>query len=74
MNIEQENAFKLIKSLILETPVLHFYDVSKHLIIQCDACNKGVGCTLMQKYQPVELASGTITEAKKVYARLKQNV
>ena len=41
-------AFEWIKNAITNDCLLHFYDVAHHLLIECDASKKGLGCILLQ--------------------------
>ena len=41
--------------------VLKYYDASEEVTLQCDASERGLGATLMQKGQPVAFASRTLS-------------
>ena len=45
----QEKAFKMLKKLLTESPILVHYDHKSELVIQCDASAYGIGAALMQK-------------------------
>ena len=42
-------AFDKVKELISEDQLLAFYDVTKPVVIQCDASGEGLGSTLLQE-------------------------
>ena len=43
---EQERAFKKVKAMVVESPVLSYYNPVLPLDVQCDASQKGLGATL----------------------------
>ena len=47
-------AMNTIKKFLTEAPVLHYYDVSKPVTVQCNASQSGLGAVLQQDGQPVE--------------------
>ena len=46
---EQENAFSLLKSKLISTPLLSLPDFNKTFEIECDASGIGIGVILMQE-------------------------
>ena len=68
---QQEEAFQALKTMITTVPVLKFYDLEE-ATIQCDASEKGLGATLLQKGQPVALISRSLTKAEQNYAQIKK--
>ena len=64
-----DHAFQKIKDLITRQPVLRYFDVNKHVTIQCDASQRGLGATLLQQGQPVAFASRTMTSVEERYAQ-----
>lgn len=54
---QHDKAFEDMNKLVVQHPVLKYYDVSEDVSLQCDSSERGLGATLMQKGQPVALAS-----------------
>ena len=48
--------------------VLKYYDASEEVTLQCDASERGLGATLMQKGHPVAFASRTLSTTEQRYA------
>ena len=53
-------------------PVLKFYNVTEEAAIQCDASEKGLGATLLQKGQPVAFASQSLSKSEQNYAQIEK--
>ena len=69
---QQEEAFQSLKKMITMSPVLKFYDVAEKVTIQCDASEKGLGATLLQKGQPVAFASRSLSKSEQNYAQIEK--
>ena len=69
-NAEQK-AFVDLKTLICEDQLLNFFDVTKPVVIQCDASSVGLGATLMQGGRPVLSASRSLTKSEKNYVAIE---
>lgn len=67
-----DNAFRLIKQLATEAPILRYYDPAEPLVIQCDASKFGVGCVLLQGGRPVTYASRTLSKTESNYAPIER--
>ena len=52
----EQTAFDKVKELISEDQLLAFYDVTKPVVIQCDASGEGQGATLLREGRPVTSA------------------
>ena len=68
----QENAFSNIKKLVIQAPVLAYYDQAKELTIQCDASNNGLGAAILQEGKPVAFASRALTDTERRYATIEK--
>ena len=70
----QSTAFDLIKEKLHSAPTLAFFDVSKPVVIQCDASAHGVGSCLMQDNKPVDYCSLTLRSAERNYAVIEKEL
>jgi len=70
----QQKAFDKIKSLLTHAPVLAFYDVSKPLTLENDACEYGLSSAIFQEGRPIAYASRTLTDAEKRYAQIEKEM
>ena len=68
---EHDEAFAALKQEITTAPTLRYYDPSKPLTIQTDACTKGLGAALLQEGQPVYFASKSLTKAHQNYVAIE---
>ena len=50
---EHTEAFNMLKREISTAPVLKYYDPHKPLMLQTDACSKGLGAVLLQDGHPI---------------------
>ena len=60
----EQMAFNKVKELICEDQLLAFYDVTKPVVIQCDASGEGLGVTLLQEERPIISASRSLLRAE----------
>lgn len=72
-NSEKNEAFKVIKSLLLSNTVLTHYISTLELVLACDASPTGVGAALSHKFpndveKPIAFTSRTLTNAEKAYS------
>lgn len=75
--IQQEEAFKEIKKILSDTPVLALYDPKAKTKIRTDASSYGLGAILMQKqsdrqWQPVAYASRALSPTEQRYAQIEK--
>ena len=70
----QGRNFKRVKQLIVESPVLKYFDPKADTELQCDASGKGLGACLMQDGQPVGCASRAMTSAEINYAQIEKEL
>ena len=69
---QHEAAFTQIKQLITEAPVLHYYDGSKEVTLECDSSDVGLGAVLTQEGHPVAYASRALTRTERNYAQIEK--
>ena len=56
-------------------PFLRFYDVTKPVVVQCDASSTGLGAVILQSGLPVELASRAMTPREiNSYAQIEKEM
>ncbi|KFM62105.1 Retrovirus-related Pol polyprotein from transposon 17.6, partial [Stegodyphus mimosarum] len=65
-------AFKELKELISNAPVLGIFDSSKPITIQADSSKDGLGCCLLQNGQPIAFSSRSLNNAEKNYAQIEK--
>ena len=75
-DVEQENAFQEIKSIITQRPgkVIAYFDPNKEITLQVDASLRGLGCVLLQDDIPVCFASKSLTPAEVNYAQITKEL
>ena len=71
---EHDRAFREVKCLVTQAPILAYYKPDKELIIQCDASGKGIGAALIQEGKPVAYASRALTDAETRYATIEKEM
>ena len=70
----QHKAFDKIKTILTSECHLQYYDEEKHLIVQCDASQRGLGAALLQERKPIAHARRALTNTEANYMpRLKRN-
>lgn len=67
-----DKAFATIQQLVIQYPVLKFYDINEEVTIQTDASNKGLGAVLTQNGQPVAFTSRTLSPTEQRYATIEK--
>ena len=58
-------SLRKLQQMLSTAPVLSFYDVTKPVVIQCDASLTGLGACLLQDGKPVEFASRAMKRAER---------
>ena len=71
---EQERAFKKVKAMIVESPVLSYYNPVLPLDVQCDASQKGLGAALLQQGKPIAYISRALTSTEQRYAQMEKEM
>ena len=67
-------AFDALKSLLVNAPVLTYFDAAKPIKVQCDASQAGIGAVLIQDGRPVEYASRAMTPTEQNYAQIEKEL
>ena len=70
----QAEAFQQVKSLIVDSPTLSFYDPNRELTLENDASEYGLGSTLMQEGKPIAFASRALSSSEKNYAQIEKEM
>ena len=71
---EQQNAFEVIKRVIMTLLVLAYFDKTKKHTIQCDTSKKGLGAVLLQESKPVMYVSRALTETEQRYSNIEREL
>ena len=65
-------AFDKLKKLLMNAPVLAYFNATKPIVIQCNASQAGLGAVLLQDNKPVEFASRAMTKTEQSYAQIEK--
>ena len=68
--LEHTEAFQLLKRELSTAPILRYYDPKKPVVLQTDACTKGLG-PVLQDGHPVYFASKSLTAAQQNYIAIE---
>lgn len=69
---EHDQIFNNLKKLVSSAPVLSYFDLQKHTVIQCDSSSTGLGSVLLQEGKPVYYASRALTNTEIKYAQIEK--
>ena len=69
---QHDTAFKEVKKLVVNHPILKYYDWNVEVTLQCDASEKGLGAVLLQNSQLVAFASKTLSPTERRYAQIEK--
>ena len=76
--VDQMNAFKAIKALFKDTPVLRYPTEHGHFILDTDASNESIGAALSQMQEGIEVplafASNSMNKAQRNYCTTKREL
>ena len=73
---EEQESFELLKSKLIEFPILHYPDYQQQFILTTDASGYGLGAVLSQgtlgKYMSIAYASRTLNSAELNYSTIEK--
>ena len=70
-----DRAFQQLKYMLIEAPVLSFYDEKKELVICTDASASGIiGAVMMQEGTPIAYASRALSETETRYSVIEKEM
>jgi hypothetical protein len=58
---QAENAFQVLKKVMMSTPVLALPNFDESFVVETDACEDGIGAVLMQKNRPIAYLSKALS-------------
>ena len=67
---QHDEALATIQQLVIQHPVLKFYNIEEDVTIQTDASDKGLGTVLLQNGKPVAFSSRTLSKTEQRYVPL----
>ena len=70
----RQRAFDNLEAVITPTPALKFYDVSKSVMLTCEASFGGLGAACLQDGLPVAYASRSLTKTEQNYAHIEKEL
>ena len=71
---DQERAFTKVKEMVIEAPILSYYNPTHQLEVQCDASQKGLGAALLQQGKPIAYISRALTLTEQRYAQMEKEM
>lgn len=69
-----DEVFEYIKKCILTSNILVPFDITKEIVVQCDASQYGLGCCLIQDGKPISFASRSLTDCEKNYSQIEKEM
>lgn len=63
-----------IKRAVMNSNILVPFDVTKDIIVQCDASQYGLGCCLIQDGKPISFASRSLSSSEQNYAQIEKEM
>ncbi|XP_052566384.1 uncharacterized protein K02A2.6-like [Culex pipiens pallens] len=70
----EDEEFQKVKNLVADIHTLRYYDVTKPLVIECDASGFGLGVAVFQQDGVIGYASRTLTATEKNYAQIEKEL
>lgn len=70
----QNEAFETLKKLVINEPILQYYDPKKPITISVDASKSGLGAVLLQDHKPCAYASRAMTDTQQRYAQIEKEL
>jgi len=69
-----DEAFSQIKLLVMNAPVLRYFDPLKPVVIQCNASAKGLDAVMLQDGHPIAYGSRTLTNTETRYSIMEKEM
>ena len=69
---QHDTAFKEVKKLVVNHPILKYYDCNAEVTLQWDASERGLGAVILQNGQLVAFASETLSPTERRYAQIEK--
>ena len=63
-----------LKGILSSHPVLKFFDPTKQVKLQVDACKSGLGACILQDEHPIAYASRSLTPAEENYSQIEKEL
>ena len=70
----RQRAFDNLEAVITSTPALKFYDVSKPVMLTCEASFGGLWAACLQDGLPLAYASRSLTKTEQNYAQIEKEL
>ena len=71
---KHQQAYDQIQKLVINTPLLKYYDVTKPVTLTCDASKFGLGAACLQDGEPIAYASRTMKINELNYAQIEKEL
>ena len=71
---QQRDAFKNIKSIVTDSPVLIYHDQHKSITLQAEASEIDLGAVLMHEGKPIAYSSKSLTQTEVNYIQIKKEM
>ena len=71
---KHQQAYDQIQKLVINTPLLKYYDVTKPVTLTCDASKFGLGAACLQDGEPIAYASRTMKSNELNYAQIEKEL